>query len=64
MTGCSVNLSRDHKPVVVYVAPTREFRTVKSFDDLKGLLANGDPASVERLVNDLHIDFRQKRAAG
>ena len=29
-----VNLSRDHKPVVVYVAPTRQFRTVKSFDDL------------------------------
>ena len=23
-----VNLSRDHKPVVVYVAPTRQFRTV------------------------------------
>ena len=33
-----VNLSREHKPVVVYVAPTRQFRTIKTFDDLKGLL--------------------------
>ncbi|MGQ0732113.1 MAG: hypothetical protein ACT4QD_00505 [Acidobacteriota bacterium] len=30
-----VNLSHDHKPVVVYVAPTMGFRTVKTFDDLE-----------------------------
>ncbi|PYR07987.1 MAG: putative addiction module antidote protein, partial [Acidobacteria bacterium] len=30
-----VNLSRDHKPVVVYVAPAKQFRTIKTFDDLK-----------------------------
>jgi hypothetical protein len=36
-----VNLSRDHKPVVVYVAPTKQFRTIKTFDDLRDLLAQG-----------------------
>ena len=50
-----VNLSRDRKPVVVYVAPTKQFRTVKTFDDLKGLLAQGDSDSVERIVSELHL---------
>ena len=57
-----VNLSRDHKPVVVYVAPTRQFRTIKSFDDLKDLLAQGDSDSVERIVSELHLESH--RAAG
>jgi hypothetical protein len=59
-----VNLSRDHKPVVVYVAPTREFRTIKTFEDLKGLLAQGDSDSVERIVSELHLSEAQHRAAG
>jgi hypothetical protein len=50
-----VNLSRDHTPVVVYVAPTRQFRTIKSFDDLKDLLAQGDSDSVERIVSELRL---------
>jgi hypothetical protein len=50
-----VNLSRHHKPVVVYVAPTRQFRTIKTFDDIKGLLAQGDSDSVERIVSELHL---------
>jgi hypothetical protein len=58
-----VNLSRDHKPVVVYVAPTREFRTIKTFEDLKGLLAQGDSDSVERIVSELHLSEVQQRAA-
>jgi len=58
-----VNLSRDHKPVVVYVAPTREFCTIKTFDDLKGL-AQGDSDRVERIVNELRLDVLQHRAAG
>jgi hypothetical protein len=29
-----VSLSRDHKPVVVYVAPTKQFRTIRTSDDL------------------------------
>ena len=59
-----VNLSRDHKPVVVYVAPTKQFRTIKTFNDLKDLLAQGDSDSVERIVSDLHLDVLQIRAAG
>ena len=59
-----VNLSRDHKPVVVYVAPTRQFRTIKTFDDLKDLLAQGDSDSVERIVSELHLNVLQQRAAG
>ena len=58
-----VNLSRDHKPVVVYVAPTRQFRTIKTFDNLKDLLAQGDSESVERIVSELHLNVAQ-RAAG
>ena len=50
-----VNLSRDHKPVVVYVAPTKQFRTIKTFDDIKGLLAQCDSDSVERIVSELHL---------
>jgi hypothetical protein len=59
-----VNLSRDNKPVVVYVAPTRQFRTVKTFDDLRDLLAQGDSDSVERIVNELHLEVQSHRAAG
>jgi hypothetical protein len=59
-----VNLSRDHKPVLVYVAPTRQFRTIKTFDDLRDLLAQGDSDSVERIVSELHLDAVQQRAAG
>jgi hypothetical protein len=51
-----VNLSRDQKPVVVYVATTRQFRTIKTFDDLKDLLAQGDSDSVERIVSELHLN--------
>jgi len=59
-----VNLSRDHKPVAVYIAPMKQFRTIKTFDDIKGLLAQGDSDSVERLVSELHLDVVQQRAAG
>jgi hypothetical protein len=59
-----VNLSRDHKPVVVYVAPAKQFRTIKTFDDLKELLAQGDSDSVERIVTELHLDALRQRAAG
>jgi len=59
-----VNLSRDHKPVLVYVAPTREFRKIRTFEDLKDLLAQGDSDSVERIVSELHLGAVQQRAAG
>lgn len=59
-----VNLSRGQKPVVVYFAPTRRFRTIKSFDDLKDLLAKGDSDSVQRIVSDLRLNGIPRRAAG
>jgi hypothetical protein len=58
-----VNLSRDHKPVVVYVVPTRQFRTIKTLEDLKSLLAQGDSESVEKIVSELHLNMAQ-RATG
>ena len=59
-----VNLSRDHKPVVVYVAPTKQFRTIKNSEDLRDLLAQGDSESVERIVSELHLNLVHQRAAG
>ena len=59
-----VNLSRHHKPVVVHIASKRQFLTVKVFDDLKGVLAEGDSESVERVVNELHLEDLQDRIAG
>ena len=50
-----VNLSRDQKPVIVYVAPTKQFRTVKT-EDLRDLLAQGASDNVERIVSELHLD--------
>jgi hypothetical protein len=50
--------------VVVYVAPTKRFRTIKTFDDLKSLLAQGDSDSMERIVSELHLDIHDQRVAG
>ena len=51
-----MNLVRRHRPVVVYVAPTRSFDTVRTLEDLRDVLAKGDRRRVDRLVNDLHLD--------
>jgi hypothetical protein len=59
-----VNLSRYQKPVVVYVAPKRQFLTVKVFDDLEHVLAEGDSDSVERVVRALHLNVHPRRANG
>ena len=59
-----VNLSRDGKPVVVFIAPKKRFLTVKAFDDLRGLLAEGEAASVERVIDELHLEAMQPRVAG
>jgi hypothetical protein len=45
----------DGKSKGAYVAPTKQFRTIKTFDDIKGLLAQGDSDSVERIVSELHL---------
>lgn len=59
-----VNLSREGKPVVVYVAPTKRFVTVKGLDDLRSVLEQGETESVERVVSALHLDDLQRRIAG
>ena len=51
-----VNLSRMHKPVVVYMVPKKQFRTIKTFQDVEDLLSQGDLDSVNRIVNDLHLN--------
>ncbi len=56
-----VNLSRDRKPVVVYIAPTKQFLTVKMLNDLKDVLAQGDTECVERLVIELHLQDLTQR---
>jgi hypothetical protein len=58
-----LNLSRDNKLVIVYVAPTKSFQTVRSAEDFKDLLRMGDPSSVDKLVHELHLDCLQPRAA-
>jgi hypothetical protein len=58
-----LTLSRRKKPVVVYVAPSKTFHTVRAVEDLKNVLSTGDPTSVQRLVTDLHLDIEQHRAA-
>jgi hypothetical protein len=59
-----VNLAREGKPVVVYIAPKRRVLNVKALDDLSGVLAQGDTDSVERVVNELHLEDLQHRIAG
>ena len=59
-----VHLSRDHKPVVVYVAPTKQFRTIRSPDDLIELLAQGDSDSVQRIASELRLEIPSHLAAG
>jgi hypothetical protein len=58
-----VNLSRDGKPVVVYIAPKKQSVTVKAFDDLRGVLAQGEIESVDRAVSALHLEEFQHRVA-
>jgi hypothetical protein len=58
-----VTLSRRNKPAVVYVAPSKAFRTVRALEDLKDVLAEGDPSSVERLAKDLSLWTQQRRTA-
>lgn len=58
-----LNLSRNNKLVVVYVAPAKSFQTVRSAEDFKNLLTKGDASSVGKLVQELHLDYLQPRAA-
>jgi len=49
---------RQNKPVVVYLAPKKTFRNLRSADDVFQLLGTCDRASVQRLERELGIDQR------
>lgn len=50
-----VNLLRQNKPVVVYLAPKKAFQNLRSSADLQELLGKCDPASVQRFEQELGI---------
>ena len=53
-----VNLLEMHKPVLVYLSPRKMFLTLKSKDDLPGLLSSCDQDAVESLENSLGLSRR------
>ena len=59
-----VSLSRRNKLVVVYVAPAKSFQTVRSFEDLKDVLAKGHTKSVDRVVHELDLDVPSEPRSG
>lgn len=50
-----VNMVRQNKPVVVYLAPRKSFLNLRSDSDLADLLSNCDRASVQRFERELGI---------
>jgi hypothetical protein len=59
-----LNVSRDGKTAFVYIARTERLLTVKTFDDLRGFVAQGKCASVGRVVCALPIEDLQHCVAG
>jgi hypothetical protein len=59
-----VNVSRDGKTAFVYIAPKGRFLTVKTFDELRGVLAQGKSASVDGVICALHLEDLQHCVAG
>ena len=51
-----INMLRQEKPVVVYLAPGKAFQNVKSADDAIGLLSQCTRETVDRLEHDLKLD--------
>lgn len=51
-----IKMVRQDKPVVVYLAPKKAFRNLRSADDVFELLGTCDRASVQRLERELGID--------
>jgi hypothetical protein len=51
-----INMIRQGKPVVVYLAPKRTFQNLHSPGDVTDLLRNCDRASVERFERELGIE--------
>ena len=57
-----INMLRQDKPVVVYLAPQKAFQNIRSADDLADLLNKCDRASVERFERELEIEDVLHRA--
>lgn len=57
-----INMIRQDKPVVVYLAPKRVFQTLRSANDLMALLGKCDRASVQRFERELGIEHVLHRA--
>jgi len=51
-----INMIRDSKPVVVYLAPRKTFQSLRSIGDLAGLLSKCDRVSVQRFERELSIE--------
>jgi len=56
-----LNMIRQEKPVVVYLAPKRTFQNLHSLSNLTDLLGNCDKASVERFERELGIEHALHR---
>jgi hypothetical protein len=57
-----INMVRQGKPVVVYLAPKRTFQNLRSSADVADLLTNCDRTSVQRLERELGIEPVLNRA--
>lgn len=57
-----INMVRQGKPVVVYLAPRKAFQSLRSADDVIELLSKCDPASVQRFERELGIEQALHRA--
>ena len=57
-----INMIRQEKPVVVYLAPKKTFQNLRSSSDVADLLTNCDRTSVQRLERELGIEGTLDRA--
>lgn len=58
-----INMIRQSKPVVVYLAPHRTFQNLRSVEDISDLLSKCDRASVQRFERELGIEHVPHRVA-
>jgi hypothetical protein len=57
-----INMIRQEKPGVVYLAPKKTFQNLRSPSDVVDLLGNCDRASVRRFERELGIEHMLQRA--
>ena len=58
-----IDMIRQSKSVVVYLAPKRVFKNLRSPEDVAALLSQCDRASVQRFERELGIDRVPNRAS-